>query len=143
MGLEETYSAPLLKDESNGAKLREENMECMASMDVKNDTIDSLNTNDEVNNNEGEKQDEEGGEEQTEVKSKMLSEKIKDEISDDDEDEDEDEDEEKDIKSFLKSFDIQEYTEEISEILVSHPDTVGLFFEKLVPVVVTYEQFWQ
>jgi len=146
MGLEETYSAPLLKDESNGAKLREENMECMASMDVKNDTIDSLNTNDEVDNNEGEK-DEEGGEEQTEVKSKMLSEKIKDEISDEDEDEDEDEDadadEEKEIKLFLKSFDIQEYTEEISEILVSHPDTVGLFFEKLVPVVVTYEQFWQ
>jgi len=141
MGLEETYTVPLLKDDANGAKMGEANVDA-------NNSIDSLSTNDKADNNEGEKLGEEGGdednkqgekldEEGVEKQTEMISEKIRD---DDDDDGD---GEENEIKLFLKSFDIQAYTEEISEILTNHPDTVGFLFENLVPVVVTYEQFWQ
>lgn len=47
------------------------------------------------------------------------------------------------VLEFLKDFHIQEQTEDIGMVLNEHHDTVGLLFQNLVPMVVTYEQFWQ
>lgn len=48
-----------------------------------------------------------------------------------------------DVNIFLENFDILSKDDDISKILELHSDTVGLHFDKLVPAVVTYAQFWQ
>mmetsp|Transcript_265 Transcript_265/g.437 ORF Transcript_265/g.437 Transcript_265/m.437 type:complete len:977 (-) Transcript_265:217-3147(-) len=52
-------------------------------------------------------------------------------------------DDDPDVIEFLNSFQIESKTNDIGEILAKYPDTIGLLFEDLVPVTVTYEQFWQ
>lgn len=47
------------------------------------------------------------------------------------------------VEVFLKSFDINERTDEISDFLGKHPDTLRKYFEDLVPEVVRYEDFWE
>lgn len=47
------------------------------------------------------------------------------------------------VIEFLQTFDIQSKTDEISAILEENPDSVQILFESLVPVRLTYEQFWQ
>lgn len=131
MGLEETYSVPLLKDELNGDKQKEENV------DVEKKNNESPSSSDNHDDDEGDKENEaESDKVSDSINTKESG--VQDECDDVDDD-----DEEKEIKRFLKSFDVQAQTEEISKILTKHPDTVGLFFENLVPVVITYEQFWQ
>jgi chromosome segregation ATPase len=56
--------------------------------------------------------------------------------------EDEDDDDH-DVIDFLTTFQIESKTDDIASILSKYPDTIGFFFEKLVPLTVTYEQFWQ
>jgi len=136
MGLEETYTVPLLKDELNGDQKEEEHG------DVESKTIHSLSPSD--NHDDDDNDDE--GEKQNKAESDQVSDNINTKesaVEDELDDGYDDDDEGKVIKRFLKSFDVQAQTEEISKILAKHPDTVGLFFENFVPVVVTYEQFWQ
>jgi len=48
-----------------------------------------------------------------------------------------------DVKSFIESFDITTRTGEIADILELNHDTVAFHFEKLVPVTVSYAEFWR
>jgi len=48
-----------------------------------------------------------------------------------------------DVKSFIESFDITTKTGEIADILELNHDTVAFHFEKLVPVTVSYAEFWR
>jgi len=54
-----------------------------------------------------------------------------------------DEYDEVDVKSFIESFDITTKTGEIADILELNHDTVAFHFEKLVPVTVSYAEFWR
>lgn len=45
-------------------------------------------------------------------------------------------------RQFLSSFDIEAKTDEISIILDEHYDTVRVYFEALVPMEITYSDFW-
>jgi DNA repair exonuclease SbcCD ATPase subunit len=47
------------------------------------------------------------------------------------------------VIQFLQNFDIESKTDDIASILDQHADTVKEMFEVLVPVELTYEQFWQ
>lgn len=47
------------------------------------------------------------------------------------------------VIQFLQNFDIESKTDDIASILDQHADTVKEIFEALVPVELTYEQFWQ
>jgi len=47
------------------------------------------------------------------------------------------------VLEFLSTFDIAAQTDDIGMVLEEHADTVGTHFQELVPMVVTYEQFWQ
>jgi hypothetical protein len=47
------------------------------------------------------------------------------------------------VIAFLQNFDIESKTDEIASILDRHSDTVKEIFEALVPVELTFEQFWQ
>jgi len=133
MGLEETYTVPLLKDELNGAKTE--------GVDTSMNSAASKAPCFE------EEDDDENVEKEDETECDKVSDNVNTQPPDVedvcDDDNANDDDDEKDVNNFLKSFDIQAQTEEISKTLTKHPDTVGLFFENLVPVVITYEQFWQ
>lgn len=63
------------------------------------------------------------------------------------EEEDEDKDEintkEQEVNRFLGSFDLLEKTEFIVELLKKHPDTLQAHFYELVPLLVSYADFWQ
>jgi len=54
-----------------------------------------------------------------------------------------DEDYEVDVTSFIESFDVTTKTGEITDILELNHDTVAFHFEKLVPVTVSYAEFWR
>jgi DNA repair exonuclease SbcCD ATPase subunit len=47
------------------------------------------------------------------------------------------------VIEFLQNFDIESKTDEIASILDTQDDTVKELFEALVPIELTYEQFWQ
>jgi hypothetical protein len=49
----------------------------------------------------------------------------------------------KETQVFLESFDISEKTEEIVALLDKHPDTLKARFDELVPLQVSYEDFWE
>lgn len=49
---------------------------------------------------------------------------------------------EQDIKLFLETFDVQSKTEEIGKLLAEQP-FLSQHFDNLVPISVSYEQFWQ
>jgi BSD domain len=49
----------------------------------------------------------------------------------------------KETKKFLETFDVGAKTEEITKILDANRDTVKSIFEDLVPVQVSYEDFWE
>jgi hypothetical protein len=51
--------------------------------------------------------------------------------------------EKKQLAEYLESFDIEAKTDEISQLLETHPDTLKVMFEEIVPATVSYEHFWQ
>lgn len=113
----ETYTTPLLQNELNGKKA----------------AVTSTTMTDGLNcSGEGESGDiaslEDGNVHETNDDSIGESEVIDDEV---------------DIKQFIEMFDISSKTDEISNILTNNKDTVNRHFEDLVPVTITYEQFWQ
>lgn len=54
-----------------------------------------------------------------------------------------DESEDLELQSFLNSFSVREKTDEITELLTEYDTTLKLRFEELVPLYVTYEDFWK
>ena len=128
---EDTYMVPLLVNEVNGAKKERQAAEI--------DRSDDEGVQDEIDNDE-----------ETEDAPAVPVDAISNEVSsvqidrtvalaDDDALNVEDES----VIDFLQTFDIQSKTDEISAILSDQATSVGNHFENLVPVVVTYEQFWQ
>lgn len=47
------------------------------------------------------------------------------------------------VDAFLKSLNINDRTDEISNLLEKHPNTLRLHFGTLVPEVIHYEDFWE
>lgn len=150
--LEETFLVPLLVHEVNGSK---KSLSKKSSLDVA-DSSKTEECNDERNFQQDEQRmkSEDGkssttapnatGNDESEIQ--QLSEeneedgKTLQDCVDDDESYDEDD---MDVLEFLNSFHIESKTDEIGEILAQYPDSVGFHFETLVPVTITYEQFWQ
>eukprot|EP00550_Attheya_septentrionalis_P002433 CAMPEP_0198282950 /NCGR_PEP_ID=MMETSP1449-20131203/2642_1 /TAXON_ID=420275 /ORGANISM="Attheya septentrionalis, Strain CCMP2084" /LENGTH=702 /DNA_ID=CAMNT_0043979371 /DNA_START=107 /DNA_END=2215 /DNA_ORIENTATION=+ len=46
------------------------------------------------------------------------------------------------VRDYITTFDIESRTDEISDILMRHPETVHEYFETLVPTEISYELFW-
>lgn len=119
----ETYTTPLLQSEVNGNKTGV-NTTIMA--------IDQNDTSAGTGTDEGESRDtttaKDDSVHETNDESNNGSELIDDEVH---------------IKEFIATFDISSKTDEISNILTKNKDTVNRHFEDLVPVTITYEQFWQ
>jgi Chromosome segregation ATPases len=160
-GLEETYLIPLLAHEVNGSKT----LPIKKSHNFTKDTKENSNqeglgmsqeegslksesspggepmarSNDETNDN-FQNDTMEGEECLSQVNPKVVDDNQEDHdhprcaIEDGDD---------PDIVSFLNTFRIDSKTDDIGEILTKYPDTVGFFFEKFVPLTVTYEQFCQ
>jgi len=167
-GLEDTYTFPLLKDEVNGVaivgtKVKSVNGDEHEKNEPNNDVDEDKNTDgsgtkeadSETAENENDQvtdtpaPTEEGDAVETkddafpdfddfDQEDEDEAEAENDSVSEDDEDEDDPA-----VIEFLNHFDIQSKTDEISTILSKHSDTVGCHFENIVPVQVTYEQFWQ
>eukprot|EP00978_Attheya_sp_CCMP212_P022228 scaffold66042_cov40-Attheya_sp.AAC.1 len=46
------------------------------------------------------------------------------------------------VRDYITTFDIESRTDEISDILMRHPETVHEYFETLVPTEISYQLFW-
>jgi len=153
--MDETFVTPLLRSDVNGVKVNKVQA-APAGKDDEEDIPAEKTTADDDEENEGEveagtgvadsekEKDENIGnetqplthpEKETEEDAKFSP------VPDREEDEEPEEDEEE-IKQYLAEFDIQSKTEQISTLLSDYPHLADNF-ETLVPVVVTYEQFWQ
>ena len=113
MADEETYLEPLLIKEVNGVKT--------SSLKRKSNLGNANEDSDHVDNDDDDDDDEQG-----DIGVLLYT----------------DEDDPHVIE-FLQNFDIESKTDEIASILDRHSDTVKEIFEALVPVELTYEQFWQ
>lgn len=129
--MEDVYFIPLLSNEVNGTKTESSEIES-SPVKAQAEEGDTAVT-EEV---EGDKSD---GQSDTaaDVDAITVTSKIEPEAVE------EDDPDVAEVKEYLRTFDIQSKTEEISEILAKYPDTVGHHFESLVPIYITYEQFWQ
>lgn len=152
-GLEETYTRPLLKGEVNGVKptLKAE------KPDDDKDATDATDEDGEKNEvtestdsdvKEGETNNDEEEDEKSTIVStigqtidRMTSAESEDEPALLEGDSDHEPNQEK-VQAFLETFDLSSKTDAISTIL-SGNSTVQEYFQTLVPLVLTYEQFWQ
>lgn len=187
MDMEETYTAPLLVNEFNGAKRKSEvesypddsaNSQAEVDAGTGSDAVNSENASEKHDSSDvnGPKDavvedgwgddagddallddEEEDNEEKVEDVTVDLKDMEKeagtlDAPADDagqteekaqDQDQHGDVEQDPAILEFLSTFHIDQQTDDIAMVLEEYADTVGVHFQNLVPMVVTYEQFWQ
>mmetsp|Transcript_8820 Transcript_8820/g.12536 ORF Transcript_8820/g.12536 Transcript_8820/m.12536 type:complete len:688 (-) Transcript_8820:193-2256(-) len=146
--LKETYTSPLFNHEVNGEKFaiptklgsNKNSESCCGEENPKPDSSENPDMTDSIKTEASENvqimdenhTDQDAGQSLTNI---QETEKFVSDMDDVESDHD--------ALKFLNFFDISTKTDEISHILQKYPDSVGIFFEELVPITVTYEQFWQ
>lgn len=166
--LEETYLTPLLASEVNGSKTvplskkqgsiediaKESNQEEFGT-NPEEDTlksVPSLSSPVEENVTGLHEEAKDNFQQEETTKDNEVVSAVKAAVTDDNQEEERNDqysaveggdDDDPDVIEFLNRFQIESKTNDIGEILAKNPDTIGLLFEDLVPVTVTYEQFWQ
>jgi len=149
--MEVTFLTPLLSTEINGVKSQQDKEAVESnSNDRGTPTIDadeSKNTHETesfVDNVRGDEINHKSNSidiiDETDDDSEDL--KSIDDIYDGDDDVDDNSEDEQEIMLFLETFDIQTKTDDISQLLSQQP-FLAQHFGNLVPIKVTYEQFWQ
>jgi len=145
-GLEETYTRPLLKGETNGVKLTPtaeiaDNKTATDEKGEKNDVTEERDPDEkelEKNSDEGEVENKTVPAVGQTIDRMALTESEEEPaLSDGD-----CESNQEKVLAFLETFDLSSKTDTISTILAEN-STVQEYFQTLVPVVLTYEQFWQ